>query len=88
MPVRTALWTVGNSPVFLKESALASEKLLEEMIVTAPRRAIRGLHAGPYPRGGGSATPQVAPQITPQVLQLLKALRGRRHRAAVCRSTG
>lgn len=65
MPVRTALWTVGNSPVFLKESALASEQLLEEMIVTAPRRAIRGLHAGPYPRGGGGGYPPSRPPSHP-----------------------
>lgn len=37
MPVRTALWTVGNTPAPLKETQLASEQLLEDMIVAAPR---------------------------------------------------
>jgi len=37
MPQRTALWTVGSSPVALSEARLASERLLEDMIVSAPR---------------------------------------------------
>src|SRR6266478_9700100 len=37
MPIRTALWKVGQQPKSLGESTLAKEQLLEEMIVTAPR---------------------------------------------------
>lgn len=37
MPIRTTLWKVGPQPQALTESALASEKLLEDMIVAAPR---------------------------------------------------
>jgi len=37
LPVRTALWTVDTTPQRLSESQLASEQLLEEMIVAAPR---------------------------------------------------
>jgi hypothetical protein len=36
MPIRTALWKVALSPQPLAESALASEKLLEDMIVAEP----------------------------------------------------
>jgi hypothetical protein len=36
MPIRTALWKVGLQPQPLVESSLASEQLLEDMIVTAP----------------------------------------------------
>jgi hypothetical protein len=37
MPIRTALWKVATNPQPLPESNLASEKLLEDMIVAAPR---------------------------------------------------
>lgn len=37
MAVRTALWKVGSAPAQLIESTLASEQLLENMIVEAPK---------------------------------------------------
>jgi len=37
MPLRIAIWKVGDRPVPLLESSLAKEELLEEMIVAAPR---------------------------------------------------
>ncbi len=37
MPIRHAIWKVGTHPVPLAESSLVSERLLEEMIVAAPR---------------------------------------------------
>jgi hypothetical protein len=37
MPIRTALWKVGTAPQPLAEASLASEQLLETMIVAAPR---------------------------------------------------
>lgn len=37
MPIRTAVWKVGPEPQLLTESSLASEHLLEDMIVAAPR---------------------------------------------------
>jgi hypothetical protein len=37
MPIRNALWTIGNSPQALPEARLASERVLEDMIVAAPR---------------------------------------------------
>ncbi len=37
MPIRTALWKVSAQPQALVESTLASEKLLEDMIIAAPR---------------------------------------------------
>jgi hypothetical protein len=37
MPIRIAIWKVGDDPVPLLESSLAKEELLEEMIVAAPR---------------------------------------------------
>ncbi len=37
MPIRTALWKVGSPPQMLTESTLASEQLLENMIISAPR---------------------------------------------------
>lgn len=37
MPVRTALWKVGSKPEALKEGTLATELLLEDMIVANPR---------------------------------------------------
>jgi hypothetical protein len=37
MPIRTALWRVGPQPQLLSESLLASEQLLEDMIVAAPK---------------------------------------------------
>ncbi len=36
MPIRTALWKVSTNPQALIESPLASERLLEDMIVAAP----------------------------------------------------
>ncbi|TDK65838.1 endonuclease NucS domain-containing protein [Sapientia aquatica] len=36
MSIRTAVWKVGSQPQVLAESELASEKLLEDMIVSAP----------------------------------------------------
>lgn len=37
MPIRTALWRVAAPPQLLAESPLVNEKMLEEMIVAAPR---------------------------------------------------
>jgi len=37
MPIHHAIWKVATQPAPLVESSLASEKLLEEMIVAAPR---------------------------------------------------
>jgi hypothetical protein len=37
MPIRTAIWRVGPQPESLAEAALATEQLLETMIVAAPR---------------------------------------------------
>ncbi len=37
MPIHTTLWKVGANPEELKPASLASEKLLEEMIVSSPR---------------------------------------------------
>ena len=37
MPVRTALWKVATEPQPLIESPLVDEKLLEDVIVAAPR---------------------------------------------------
>ena len=37
MPIRTALWKVSGQPQALPESLLASEQLLEDMIVASPR---------------------------------------------------
>lgn len=36
MPIRTHIWTVGAQPAPLKAAQLASEQLLEQMIVNAP----------------------------------------------------
>jgi len=37
MPIRNAIWTIGSNPQPLVESRLASERVLEDMIVAAPR---------------------------------------------------
>src|SRR4030042_3078067 len=37
MPDRTTLWRVGPQPQPLLESSLANERLLEDMVVAAPR---------------------------------------------------
>ena len=37
MPIRTAIWKVGQQPQPLAETSLASERLLEDMILAAPR---------------------------------------------------
>lgn len=37
MPIRTNLWKVGEPPQMLRETKLASEQLLEDMIVRDPR---------------------------------------------------
>lgn len=37
MPINHALWTVGAQPVEVSRGKLATEQLLEEMIVSAPR---------------------------------------------------
>ena len=37
MPIRNAIWTVGSQPRPLAEAKLPSEKMLEDMIVAAPR---------------------------------------------------
>ena len=37
MPIRTAIWKVGNKPQELTEAALEREQTLEEMIIAAPR---------------------------------------------------
>jgi len=37
MPIRVAIWKVGDHPVPLLESSLVKEELLEEMIVAVPR---------------------------------------------------
>jgi RecB family endonuclease NucS len=37
MPIHHAIWKVGTQPQPLVESSLTTERLLEEMIVAAPR---------------------------------------------------
>ncbi len=37
MPIRQAIWKIGDSPEPLSDSVLANEQLLEDMIVAAPR---------------------------------------------------
>jgi hypothetical protein len=37
MPIQHAIWKVGEKPTPLSTSKLASEQMLEEMIVTDPR---------------------------------------------------
>lgn len=37
MPIKTEVWTVGNSPQKLDDAVLPREQLLEDMIVAAPR---------------------------------------------------
>jgi hypothetical protein len=37
MPIRNAIWTVGSQPQSLAEGRLPSERVLEDMIVAAPR---------------------------------------------------
>jgi RecB family endonuclease NucS len=37
MPIRNAIWTVGPHPQPLLEARLPSERVLEDMIVAAPR---------------------------------------------------
>lgn len=37
MPIRHAIWKVGAQPVPLAESSLATERLLEDMIIAAPQ---------------------------------------------------
>jgi len=37
MPIRHAIWKIGPQPEALTESSLANERLLEDMIVAAPR---------------------------------------------------
>lgn len=37
MPIRNAIWTVGAAPLPLAEGRLPSERMLEDMIVAAPR---------------------------------------------------
>ena len=37
MPIRNAIWTVSNTPQPLPEARLLSERVLEDMIVAAPR---------------------------------------------------
>src|SRR5437660_120441 len=37
MPIRNAIWTVGPKPLPLAEARLPTEKVLEDMIVAAPR---------------------------------------------------
>lgn len=37
MPIRNAIWTVGSAPQPLTEGRLPSERMLEDMIVSAPR---------------------------------------------------
>lgn len=37
MPIRNAIWTVGDNPKSLAEARLPSERVLEDMIVAAPR---------------------------------------------------
>lgn len=37
MPIRNAIWTVGDTPLPLPEARLPSERMLEDMIVAAPR---------------------------------------------------
>lgn len=36
MPIKHSIWTVGGSPAPLAPSQLATEQLLEEMIVSCP----------------------------------------------------
>ncbi len=37
MPIRNAIWTVSEQPIALLEARLPSERILEDMIVAAPR---------------------------------------------------
>lgn len=37
MPIRNAIWTVSDKPQALVEARLPSERVLEDMIVAAPR---------------------------------------------------
>ncbi len=37
MPIHNAIWTVGSQPQLLSQDRLTSEKMLEDMIVAAPR---------------------------------------------------
>ena len=37
MPIQHAIWKVGDKPVLLVTSKLASEQKLEEMIISDPR---------------------------------------------------
>lgn len=37
MPIRTEIWSVGNTPEPLAESSLVTEQLLEAMIIASPR---------------------------------------------------
>src|SRR3546814_7613440 len=37
MPIRNAIWTVSDTPQPLAEARLPSERVLEDMIVAAPR---------------------------------------------------
>ena len=37
MPIRNAIWTVGDRPTPLVEARLPSERVLEDMIIAAPR---------------------------------------------------
>lgn len=37
MPIRNAIWTVGDNPQSLAKICLPSERVLEDMIVAAPR---------------------------------------------------
>jgi len=40
MPIKQSIWRVGKPPVrLLESSSLSSEKLLEEMIVSAPENS-------------------------------------------------
>ena len=36
MTIRTALWKVGMQPQLLEDAKLATERILEDMIVVAP----------------------------------------------------
>lgn len=37
MPIRHAIWKVAEQPVPLVESSLVTERLLEDMILAAPK---------------------------------------------------
>lgn len=65
MHIRNALRTVGNAPQALIEASLASERVLEDMIVAAPRiPSDEWMHIGRHERiGMGGTAPAGAREL-------------------------